>query len=120
MWPFKKKPVPTVDPKTIRFTQVDVTERFGDNSTFTVDDWIETVPINTLVPDAEAGGLPGTGATEEEVYSAASRMSQIRESIDLPNDGVYCPLCHIANVDLSRLRTPCPKCGKPLLQFDWN
>jgi len=119
MWPFKKKnPAPTVDSKALRFTQVDVTERFGDNSTLTVGDWIETVPINTLVPDTQ--GLPATGATEQEVYSIASRLSQIRESIDLPNDGVYCPLCHIANVDLSRLRTPCPKCGKPLLQFDWN
>jgi hypothetical protein len=44
-------------------------------------------------------------------------QNALRELI--PSAGVYCPVCHIANVDLGRLRTPCPQCGRPLLKFGW-
>ena len=64
-------------------------------------------------------GLPSVHASEEEVYEVASKLSLFRESIPIPNDGVYCPICHIANIDLAKLRTPCPKCGRALLKFGW-
>jgi hypothetical protein len=123
MWPFKKKEkvepeaVPT---NTIGFSQVDTTERFGDNLSLKAEDWIETIPLNRVVSDGQTMGLPAIDAGEEEVYSIASRLSAIRESFEIPNDGVYCPTCHIANVNLSRLRTPCPKCGRQLLKFGWD
>jgi hypothetical protein len=121
MWPFKKKPAPSIDsPKTIGFSQVDTTERFDDNLSLGADEWIETVPLNTLVSDGESMGLPPINATDEQIYSIASKLSRIRESLDIPNDGVYCPVCHIANASLSRLRTPCPKCGTELLKFGWD
>jgi hypothetical protein len=118
MWPFKKKPAPDLAPvETIGFTQVDTTERFGDDASLGADDWIETVPLNTLVPDGDSMGLPPIDASEGDVYAIASKLSSIRESFEIANDGVYCPTCHIGNVSLSRLRTPCPKCGKELLKF---
>ena len=121
MWPFKKKPVPDPEPIiTYSYTQVDITERFGDNLSLGADDWIKTIPLYTSDPDAESMGLPPIGATEGEVYAIASKLSSLRESMEIVNDGVYCPTCHIANVDLSRLRTPCPKCGKELLKFGWD
>jgi hypothetical protein len=73
-----------------------------------------------MTPNGEANGLPPADATDEEVYAVAARMSQIRESIPIANDGVYCPICHIANVQLAKLPTPCPKCGRPLLKFGWD
>jgi hypothetical protein len=65
-------------------------------------------------------GLPPAGAGADEVYRVASKLSELRESIPIPNDGVYCPVCHIANVDLGRLRKPCRKCGRALLKFGWD
>ena len=122
MWPFKKKNrrVDRAPAKMIGFTQLDTTERFGDDLSLDADDWIDTVALNTLVDDGESMGLPAIDASEEEVYSIAAQLSSIRESIEIPNDGVYCPTCHIANVNLSLLRTPCYKCGKELLKFGWD
>ena len=121
MWPFKKnRPADLAPSNTIGFTQVDTTERFGDDLSLEADDWIETVALNTLVSHGESMGLPAIEASEEAIYSIASQLSSIRESIEIPNDGVYCPTCHIANVNLSLLRTPCPKCGKELLKFGWD
>ena len=65
-------------------------------------------------------GLPPVGACDDAVYRVAERLSRIRESVPIPNDGVYCPICHIANVTPARLRTPCPKCGRELLKFGWD
>jgi hypothetical protein len=65
-------------------------------------------------------GLPPPGADADEVYRVADRLSALRESVPIPNDGVYCPVCHIANGDLQRLRMPCPQCGRPLLKFGWD
>jgi hypothetical protein len=123
MWPFKKNTnaVPeSLPPQQISVSQVDITERFGDHLSLGADDWIETTPLNASIPNPQAQGLPPLGASEDEVHRVAARLSEIRESIGIPNDGVYCPVCHIANVTLSGLRTPCPRCGRPLLRFGWD
>jgi hypothetical protein len=121
MWPFDKKPKATTQTMPlgeISCSQLDVTERFDDNLRLKPEDWIETIPLNKRVPNGR--GLPPVAASDETVYESASRLSQIRESMPIPNDGVYCPICHIANTELSKLRTPCPKCGRALLKFGWT
>jgi hypothetical protein len=125
MWPFNRKPkskpvVKFVETSQINFSQLDMTERFGGSESLGPDEWIATTPLNDLVPDPERSGLPHCGATADEVYLIASHLSAIRESLPLANDGVYCPVCHIANTDRRRIRTPCPKCGRELLQFGWD
>ena len=111
-------------PGELSFTQLDITESFGDNLRLKPEDWIETVPLNKLnnetVTSGHANKLPPVDATDEAIYSMASRLSEIRESLVIPDDGVYCPICHIANVELSKLRTPCPKCERLLLKFGWD
>jgi hypothetical protein len=121
IWPFKKKQSPERLPSgPISYSQLDITEGFGDNLSLAADDWISTSPLNSSVPDPQSVGLPPVGASDDEVYRIAERLSRIRESVPIPNDGVYCPICHIANVQLKRLRTPCPKCGRELLKFGWD
>ncbi len=100
------------------YSQLDITDSFGDNLSLKPEEWIRTIPLNTMTPNGP--GLPPVDASEETVYEFASRLSQVRESIPIPNDGVYCPICHIANVDVSKLRTPCPRCGRALLKFGWD
>lgn len=119
-WPFRKKEkVKYVNPNEIGFTQVDITETFDDHLTLSKEDWIETVSLNSFA-SGPPGNLPPADASEDEVYRIASDLSKIRETLNLPDDGVYCPVCHIANVDIENLRTPCPKCGRPLLAFGWT
>ena len=123
MWPFKKKQTPKAEslaPGSISFSQVDTTERFGDNLRLAPDEWIATIPLNTINENPESMGLPAVGATANEVFQIASRLSRLRESIPIPNDGVYCAICHIANIHIAKLRTPCPQCGKELLKFGWD
>ncbi len=123
MWPFKRKTKPDIHKLPagpMSYSQLDITESFGDNERLKPDEWISTEPLNLTTPDGEAWGLPPVEASDEEVYAIASSMSQIRESIQIPNDGVYCPVCHIANTQVARLRMPCPKCGRPLLKFGWG
>lgn len=105
---------------SLMFSQVDITERFDDNLTLGADDWISTTPMNSTIKNPESNGLPTLGADSDEVYRIASGMSKFRESINIPGDGVYCPVCHIANIDLEKLRMPCPKCGRELLKFGWT
>src|SRR5262249_13883260 len=100
--------------------QLDITESFGDNERLAPEDWIATVPLNKTTPDGQALGLPPVDASDVAVYECVEGLSRLRESIPIPSDGVYCPVCHIANTELSRLRTPCPKCGRPLLKFGWD
>ena len=102
------------------YSQADITEAFGDNERLGPDDWIATVPLNATTENPESMGLPPAGAGADEVYRVASRLSELRESIPIPNDGVYCPVCHIANINLGKLRTPCPQCGRALLKFGWD
>ncbi len=123
MWPFKKRTVAT--PKTApaeetSYSQLDITESFDDNLGLTPGDWIPTVPLNKTTPNGQAMALPSAHASEEEVYEVASKLWQFRESIPIPNNDVYCPICHIVNVELAKLRTPCPKCGRALLKFGWD
>lgn len=106
--------------EAISFSQVDTTDRFDDNLRLGKDEWISTRPLNATISNPEASGLPSPLADAEEVYRVAARLSALRESIPLPDDGVYCPICHIANVDLEKLHTPCPKCGRDLLKFGWT
>src|SRR5215208_1131672 len=112
MWPFRKKqttPQRSGVPETVSFSQVDTTDRFGDNVTLGSDDWIQTSPLNAIIDRPESTGLLPLGASAEETYLLANRLSRLRETIPIPDDGVYCPVCHIANIRLSLLRTPCPK-----------
>jgi hypothetical protein len=123
MWPFKKTTkavIQKMPPGQLSYSQLDVTESFGDNQRLKPHEWISTVPLNKTVPNGQANGLPPANASDEQVYTVGARMSQMRESISLPSDGVYCPVCHIANTQLAKLRTPCPKCGRPLLKFGWD
>jgi hypothetical protein len=107
-------------PEAISFSQLDITERFDDNENLSADEWITTTPLNATIESSEASGLPPRDADPEEVYRAASTLSELRESIPIEGDGVYCPICHIANIDIGKLRTPCPKCGRGLLKFGWT
>src|SRR5262249_34254239 len=102
------------------YSQVDITEGFGDAERLGPDDWISTSPLNSGMEDPASMGLPPLGADSSEVYRVASKLSALRESIPIPGDGVYCPICHIANIDLGKLRTPCPQCGRELLKFGWD
>src|SRR5688500_11084338 len=111
--PQSKEPQ-ALPPGEILFSQLDITERFDDNRRLKPEDWIPTVPLNKSSPDGK--GLPPVDASDNEVYQAAAKLSQLRESISIPSDGVYCPVCHIANTQLPKLRTPCPKCRRPLLK----
>lgn len=123
MWPFNKKTNPEprmMPPGEISYSQLDITENFGDNERLSPDDWISTVPLSKVTADGQASGLPPTDASDAVVYALAERMSHIRECIPILNDGVYCPVCHIANTQLAKLRIPCPKCGRPLLKFGWD
>jgi len=104
----------------ISYSQLDITERFDDNKNIKRDEWIATTPINSRIKNPESAGLPSLDANSEEVYLAASKLSILRESISILGDGVYCPICHIASIDLEKLRTPCPKCGRALLKFGWT
>ena len=108
----------TLPPGEISYSQLDITERFDDHLHLKPDDWIATVPLNKSVSSGK--GLPPVSASDDEVYRVAERLSRFRESVAIPNDGVYCPVCHIANIQLAKLHTPCPKCGRPLLKFGWD
>src|SRR5262245_50356745 len=69
--------------ETISFSQLDITERFGDNQRLGKDEWISTTPLNSTIPNPELAGLPSPGADSEEVYRVASKLSALRESIPI-------------------------------------
>ncbi len=112
--------VEKIAPEAISFSQLDITERFDDNRGLGMDEWISTTPLNSTIRNPESAGLPSPDADSEEVYRVACKLSAFRESVLIPDDGVYCPICHIANVDLGKLRMPCPKCRRELLKFGWT
>lgn len=121
MWPFKKKKLDkagVINPNKIFYSQVDITEGFGDNLNLKLDDWIKTIPLDQ--PSEGISNLPPLNASSDTVYQIAKELSAIRESIDTLNDGVYCPVCHIANIDQNKLHTPCPQCKRGLLKFGWE
>jgi hypothetical protein len=107
-------------PQDISYSQVDITEAFDDQLRLSPEEWVETVPLNSMVAPPELQGLPSKKATPEEVYEVAQKLSAIRETFSVETDGVYCPVCHIANTDLGRLKTPCPRCNRELLKFGWT
>ena len=109
-----------VNPNELSFSQLDITEHFDDNIRYGSDQWIKTTPLNATIGDPVSRGLPSLNATNDEVYIIASKMSILRESFPIKDDGVYCPICHIANTEIARLHTPCPKCGLILLKFGWT
>ena len=124
MWLFERRqqaPRPSGPPS---YSQVDITNGFDDNLRLGPEDWIETLPLNQRLEDSgknpQEWGLSAVGVGEDEVYEVAARLSSLRERMPFPDEGVYCPICHIANTQIARLRTPCPRCGRPLLQFGWN
>jgi hypothetical protein len=116
--PQSKGTTQSMPPGEISYSQLDITERYDDHLHLKPDDWIQTVPLNKSVPNGK--GLPPITASPDEVYKAAERLSKFRESISIPSDGVYCPVCHVANIQLAKLRTPCPKCRRALLKFGWD
>jgi len=117
MWPFKKDIKTT---NSFTYTQVDITENFGDNQRLSSEEWIQTIPINSSIHNPEFSGLPPVNSSPERVYEIATKLSELRGQINNSTDGVYCPVCHIANVDLSKLNSPCHKCNRYLLRFGWN
>jgi hypothetical protein len=112
--------VTKVNPGEMRFSQLDITEQFGDQNRLSKEEWIATVALNSKMPDPESRGLPPHSATVEETYAEAAKLSAMREHFVGSGDGVYCPVCHIANVDHGKLHAPCPKCGRKLLSFGWD
>jgi hypothetical protein len=114
-----------LDPRELSFTQADVVKGSVDNLSLGPNNWIETTPINASVPEERRPrGLPPLDATDDQIYQIANAGSRLRESIRLSGqpsrDGVYCPICHVANTQVSLLRKPCPRCGRELLLFDWT
>jgi hypothetical protein len=116
----KKKEPQKIDPQKLQYSQLDITEAFGDNLRLKPNEWIATTPLNARATNPESMGLPAINADSETVYAIATRMSAAREEFPGLNDGVYCPICHIANIDLKKLHTPCPKCSRKLLKFGWD
>lgn len=116
----KKQSPQMIDPSELRYSQLDITETFGDNLRLKPDEWIATIPLSAKIPNPESRGLPALNADPETVYTMAASMSKIREQFAGLNDGVYCPVCHVANVDPKKLHTPCPKCSRQLLKFGWD
>lgn len=110
----------TIDPNSLHYTQLDVTERFDENLKLKPNEWINTIPLNKETPEPQRAGLPPVNASDEEVYRIAASLSKIREQFPIPNDGVYCPICHIACMDLQKLHEPCPRCKRLLLKFGWD
>ena len=109
-----------INPAQFKYSQTDITPNGGENTTMGPDDWTPTVAINTQNPHPEAFGLPPKSAAPEKVYEIAAAMSASRGRLGVGGDGVYCPICHIASIDLKKLDAPCPKCGRKLLRFGWD
>ena len=86
MWPFSKKGKAPVD--AMYYSQVDITEAFGDDQRLGPDEWIATTPLNATTKNPESMGLPPGGAGADEVYRVASKLSELRESIPIPAGGI--------------------------------
>ncbi len=111
--------VQTMATEAMCFSQLDITEGFDENQGLGADDWIKTRPLNATLNNTEASGQPPRDADSDKVYRVAATLSVVRESIPIEGDGVYCPICHIANIDIGKLHTPCPNCCRGLLKFGW-
>jgi len=120
-WSFKKKAkVQMMDTADLSFSQVDIIDGLDDGISLSSSDWIETTPINQLIGHDNRGNLPAIDSSDHETYRVALGLSEIRTSFNISGDGVYCPVCHIANIGIEKLGKECPKCERPLLAFGWN
>ena len=121
MWPFNQKKTANILPtEKISYSQLDITENFDDNLKLKLDEQIKTIPLNLNNPAPESVGLPSKNADAETIYKIAFSLSKMRESVNIPEDGVYCAVCHIANTNIAKLHTPCPQCKRDLLKFGWD
>ncbi len=107
-------------PDDFRFSQLDITERFDDRNRLKPEEWINTIPLG--YQQIHQGVKINLISSEDpnEIYRVATSMSGTRNIINNVNDGVYCPICHRASIDLKKLGTPCPICGRSLLRFGWK
>lgn len=120
-WPFKKKTkTELLDVNTLNYSQVDFTEYFDQHLTLSKEEWVPTIPINAMLGHDNQGNLPPLDASDHEIYRVALSLSEIRKQFQIADDGVYCPVCHIANIDIAHLGKECPKCARPLLAFGWR
>lgn len=105
-----------------KFSQLDIVEPAVDPESLSLEEWITTTPLTDLVDttNPEDMGLAPANSTPDEAYAIASKISETRNLIQNPTDGVYCPICHKVNKDLSKLGLPCPTCNRNLLRFGWE
>ncbi len=64
MWPFHKKTRPEsqmMPPGQISYTQLDITETFGDNERLKPDDWVPTQPLSQMTPSSSPPANPIAG-----------------------------------------------------------
>ncbi len=121
MWPFKKKSEFELSANSVvSYTQTDYMPLLSGSDGLSPDQWVSVHPCNEDDALPESKGLPSLTASDGEVYGVASKLSQIRSSFGVPIDGVYCPVCHIANIQKEKLGEPCPQCGRGLLCFGWD
>jgi hypothetical protein len=75
MWLFnKKKAENSLPTEEISYSQLDITENFGDNLRLKPDEWIKTIPLNLNHPRPESVGLPSKNADAETVYKIACSL----------------------------------------------
>lgn len=109
--------------RRVVFGQIDVLDEPVNRFKLGPDEWIPTVPLRDRVaPESDVGKLPPASATDDEIYAIAARSSALKLELKIKvrNDGVYCPTCHHANKDYRRRGSPCPRCQRPLLVFNFD
>lgn len=112
-----------LDPRELHYSQLDFYDLTGVRPKLGPDEWVKTIPFTEFYKDAYGrNGLPEKNADIDTVYKVATKMSKVRESVLHlgKGDGVYCPICHIVNIQIEKLHTPCPECGRALLLFGWT
>lgn len=86
MWPFNKRqaaqPEP-LPPGPISYSQLDITERFGDNLGLAQDEWIATIPLNSMTQDPESVGLPLSAPADPARLSGRAAYTSA-SAVDLP------------------------------------
>jgi hypothetical protein len=102
-----------------KYSQLDITEHEDVKAGLDSSEWVPTIPIISRLDPIEGVhmGLVSIEATPEEAYKRAESMSNIRAQLGDDGDGVYCPICHKVNIELTKLGTPCHTCVRPLLRF---
>lgn len=108
-------------------TQLDMPRDVTEQLRIQSEDWVPCVPIRGKNTAYIYDQLPTTDLTDEETYTLAKQLSDVWNERISKSDhplqkigGVYCPVCHIASIDLDKLGLPCPKCKRELLRFNWT